>query len=356
MRTHFLFHRTSAVFIALWLATHFASGAGWERVAGKKDEAWFCSEEGHRVIAQVIAYQYPSGGWPKNLDMTLPNSLEGIKKKIAGEDMSTIDNGTTYTQIHFLSKAYTFTHDESAKAAALKGLDYLFVSQYSTGGWPVYYPHSGEYYGVVHYNDNSVVGALWLMKAIVDEAPEFSWLPSAYRAKAGHSLKLGIECILNSQVETDGFLTVWCAQHDPVTLEPAAARTFEPVSLSGMESAYLVEFLMELNSDDERIVKAIDSAVAWFEKTRIDDVDLRMMPDTNGVMDRCLVHEAGAGPLWARFYEIGTNRPIFAGRDRVIHYDYDRIERERRTGYKYFSDAPLSMLSHYQTWKATHSK
>ncbi len=36
---------------------------------------------------------------------------------------------------------------------------------------------------------------------------------------------------------------------------------------------------------------------------------------------------------WARFSEIGTNRPIFAGRDGVVRYSVDEIEKERQDGY-----------------------
>ena len=40
-----------------------------------------------------------------------------------------------------------------------------------------------------------------------------------------------------------------------------------------------------------------------------------------------------AGPIWARFYEIGSNRPVFVGRDGVVKYSVAEIEPERRVGY-----------------------
>ena len=39
-----------------------------------------------------------------------------------------------------------------------------------------------------------------------------------------------------------------------------------------------------------------------------------------------------ARPIWARHYEIGTNRPIFAGRDGIKKYSLAEIDRDRRTG------------------------
>ena len=51
-----------------------------------------------------------------------------------------------------------------------------------------------------------------------------------------------------------------------------------------------------------------------------------------------------AGPLWARHYEIGTDRPVFAGRDGVKKYSLAEIERERRTGTAWYGDWPQKLL------------
>ncbi len=342
-------------FAVMFLLSHSVHASAWDEIAGKHDDEWFSSPEGQLVTSQVIAFQYPSGGWPKNVDMATPRPLETIREFVEGPDHSTIDNKTTYTHIHYLAKAFSVTGEESAKKAALKGLDYLFESQYSTGGWPVYYPRTGGYYGAVHYNDNSIYGLLRLLKAIVDRKSEVRWMAEDSVEKAEFSLRRGIQCILNSQVRVDGELTVWCAQHDPATLEPVAARAFEPISLSGLESAYLTLFLMSLKNPEPPIVQAVEASVQWFKDHQINDIALYEFIDAAGNKDRRLVEKAGAETLWARFYEIGTNRPIFAGRDRIIHYEYDQIERERRVGYSYFSSAPNKLLKQYPKWRASLS-
>ena len=59
-----------------------------------------------------------------------------------------------------------------------------------------------------------------------------------------------------------------------------------------------------------------------------------------------------APPLWARFYEIETNRPIFTGRDGVVKYNYMEIEAERRNGYGYYTDEPNELLNKtYPKWQ-----
>jgi PelA/Pel-15E family pectate lyase len=57
--------------------------------------------------------------------------------------------------------------------------------------------------------------------------------------------------------------------------------------------------------------------------------------------------------LWVRYYEIGTNRPIFCGRDGVVKYDVAQIEAERRNGYAWFGYWPRDLLARdYPAWKA----
>jgi PelA/Pel-15E family pectate lyase len=59
----------------------------------------------------------------------------------------------------------------------------------------------------------------------------------------------------------------------------------------------------------------------------------------------------GAPPLWARLYELDTDKPIFGDRDRTIHYVLGEISNERRAGYTWYGDWPASALAMYDTWK-----
>jgi PelA/Pel-15E family pectate lyase len=53
-------------------------------------------------------------------------------------------------------------------------------------------------------------------------------------------------------------------------------------------------------------------------------------PDAEGVRDAAIVPDATAGPLWAGFYELCLNRPVFLGRDSEFRYSLDEVEQERR--------------------------
>jgi PelA/Pel-15E family pectate lyase len=68
--------------------------------------------------------------------------------------------------------------------------------------------------------------------------------------------------------------------------------------------------------------------------------------------DRIVVTDPKGGPIWARFYEIGSNRPIFVGRDGVVKYSVAEIEHERRTGYNWYVNAPAQLIrTDYPAWR-----
>ena len=65
-----------------------------------------------------------------------------------------------------------------------------------------------------------------------------------------------------------------------------------------------------------------------------------------------MVKDPSAPPMWARFYELGTNKPMFSDRDGVVKYDLSEIGIERRTGYKWLGYWPKNFLEkEYPEWK-----
>ena len=311
--------------------------------------------EALRVADNFILYQRDSGGWPKNIDMSKPVSdreKAAILRQKKNND-STIDNGATYTQLSFLARVYTAQHQERHREAFLKGLDYLLKAQYPNGGWPKFYPNLNGYYQRITYNDGAMIGVMKLLRDVAAAKPAYAFVDEARRAKAASAVDKGIECILKTQVVVDGRRTVWCAQHDEVTFAPAPARTFELASLSGGESVDIVRFLMSIKDPSPAVVESIESAVKWFEESELKGVKWvkKRDPSQPDGFD-CVVIKDPESSIWARFYEIGTNRPIFAGRDGVLKYDVAQIEYERRTNYEWYVDAAAKLLNKdYPAWK-----
>ncbi|HEX7530009.1 MAG TPA: pectate lyase, partial [Pyrinomonadaceae bacterium] len=98
------------------------------------------------------------------------------------------------------------------------------------------------------------------------------------------------------------------------------------------------------------VVAAVQAVAAWFEKTKIPDVTFKR----DGENGRRLIPAPGNGPLWARYYEVGADRPIFGDRDKTIHDDVNEISQERRNGYSWYSEGPGRALEQYAVWSQAH--
>jgi PelA/Pel-15E family pectate lyase len=133
-------------------------------------------------------------------------------------------------------------------------------------------------------------------------------------------------------------------------LQPASARNYEMPSATSSESGTIVLFLMQLPAPTANEVAAVHAAAVWFEKTKIEGKAFRVV----GTESRKLVDAPGGGPIWSRYYEIGTDRPIFGDRDKSIHDDVNEISRERRKGYAWFKDTAKRVLEHYAKWAKLH--
>jgi PelA/Pel-15E family pectate lyase len=336
-----------------------AAAAKW-RDALKQQPEWYASDEAVRVGDNLLVYQREAGGWPKNIDMAAPLSekekaeLVRTKGERNTDHAPTIDNGATYTQLEFLARLYTARKLERHREAFLKGVDYLLKAQYENGGWPQYYPLREGYYTHITYNDDAMTGVLELLRDVSKGREPYAFVDADRRQKAERAVERGVECILKTQVEVGGKLTIWGAQHDEVTFKPAPARKFEPVSLASKESVGVVRFLMSVEQPDARVVKAVDSAIEWFKSAQLSGIRWveKRDPTKPGGFERTVVKDDAAPPIWARFYEIGTNRPVFEGRDNVVRYSVLEIEPERRNGYGWYTDLPSKLIERdYPKWR-----
>jgi PelA/Pel-15E family pectate lyase len=335
--------------------TTAAATIAWKDGLKQKPE-WYGGEEAARIADNLLLYQRDTGGWPKNIEMAAQlaerERAEILKQK--PETDSTIDNGATFTQLAYLARVYTAQKLSRHKEAFLKGFDYLLKAQYANGGWPQYYPPRRGYYTHITFNDGAMIGVMKLLRDIAQPKAAYLFVDETRRALAARAVQQGIELILKTQVILEGKPTVWAAQYDEVTLAPAAARKFEPVSLTGGESVGIVQFLMSINQPDRRVVEAIEAAIAWYEKSKINGVRWTEKRDASkpGGFERVAIQDPGAGPIWARFYEIGSNRPIFIGRDSRIKYSVAEIEEERRNGYQWYVYTPAELLDQdYPAWQ-----
>ncbi len=316
------------------------------QLAAAKD--WYASDAAKTVADGVVAAQSKAGGWTKGNDYTKPPG-----EKSGGADVwsgGTLDNDATTWELRFLALAAAAVTGDATRAAKwresfVRGLRYIMASQYPHGGFPQIYPLAGGYHDAITFNDDAMVQALELLRDVAAGKPEFAFVPADLRAEAGSRVARGIRCILDTQLRSAaGGRTVWCQQHDALTLKACAARNFEPVAACTNESAALVKFLLLVPNPSPDVSAAIQGATAWFGRTALRDLAWTRQGGAGQ-----LVAHPGALPLWARMYEIGTDRPIFGDRDRTVHFAVEELSSERRAGYAWFGVWPASALEASKT-------
>jgi PelA/Pel-15E family pectate lyase len=316
-----------------------AAGADWRKLLAQP-EPWFASAAGQVAVSNVLSWQSLAGGWPKNEDTTR-TTCPGDPAKLTG----TFDNGATTGEMRFLARAFAVTGDVRCRDAVHKALDHVLAAQYPTGGWPQRHPPGNQYHRHITFNDGTMVRLLELLQE-VDQAPDFAFLGAPRRAAARGAFQRGVECILRCQVTVDGRLTVWCAQHDEVNFQPRPGRAYELATLSGSESAGILAFLMRLDRRSPEINRAIEAGAAWFAAVKLSGIRVNKVGG-----DRVVVPDPEAAPLWARFYDLETGRPVFCGRDGVKQFSLAEIDRERRNGYAWYGNWGESVARDFAAWK-----
>jgi PelA/Pel-15E family pectate lyase len=300
-------------------------------------DEWFRGDSARRIADNVLSFQTPSGGWSKHVDF---RQQPYYSESDGWQYIATIDNGATTGQLLFLARAYGGQRDERYRAAFQRGLDYLHAAQFPNGCWPQVYPLQGSYHDAATFNDDAIVNVLKILRDVARDRFEFV-TPDA-RQRANAAMQRGIDCVVASQIVVNGRRTGWAQQHDPLSLTPIAARSYELVGTSGRETAGVTSFLMSVSSPSAAAIEAVHAAVEWLRATAIQGYAY----DFEDGLER----KEGAGPIWARLYEIGTNRPIFSNRDGVKLYDWNQLT-DRRQGYAWYGDEPLAVLRKYdETW------
>jgi PelA/Pel-15E family pectate lyase len=200
----------------------------------------------------------------------------------------------------------------------------------------------------VTYNDDAIVHVLELMRDVTNgDSSVRSVIPADGHVNAGASMRRGIACITASQVVQGGRRTVWGQQHDPLTLAPVKARSYELVGLAAKESAAIVRFLMGVPEPGDSAVEAVHAAVDWFRAHAITGYDYDYKAG--------LSVKADAAPIWARLTDLETDKPIFSNRDGVKLYDWNQLT-DRRQGYAWYGREPAWILNRYERWARTHPR
>lgn len=306
------------------------------------------------IAENLLLFQRANGGWPKDYDMQAVLNEDEQKKILDTRDRddTSFDNRNVFPQVKYLAEMYHRTGVAAYGTGCERGLDFMLRAQYPNGGFPQWFPGGKGYHRHITYNDGAMMGVMRTLRDAAVGRDHFEWLDAERRDRAAAAVRLGTDCILRTQIRVGGRLTGWCQQHDSLTLEPAPARSFELASICPQETTEIVTFLREAESQTAEIQAATAAAVQWLRETQLSGIRIERIsaPKEDYLrhstdFDFIVVQDSAAPPIWARHYEIGTNRPVFASRDGVMRYSLSEIDRERRTGTAWYGGWPLSVLS-----------
>ena len=123
-------------------------------------------------------------------------------------------------------------------------------------------------------------------------------------------------------------------------------------ALSSGERVSVLLYLMQLPHPSSAVIAAVNAGVAWLKGAAINGQEWVGGRGTAG--GRHLEAKAGAGPIWARYYNITTGLPVFGDRDKTIHDDVSELSPERRNGYAWFSAGPQQALDACAAWSKSY--
>ena len=257
-----------------------------------------------RDVGRALAWgQNASGGWTYLVDVSaLQGAADGAKPP-RRPGTSTFDDNTTQAAAAFLMALDQVLDEPWLDESVALAMRCMLASQFANGAWPQRFPLRRGYSSYYTFNDNTINDCIRVMVTAHRLYGKAEYLRSARR---------GGDFILLSQGKAPQ--TGWAQQysHD---LRPAWARRFEPPAICSAVTARNIRTLVDLHlyTRDAKYVRPIPAAMAWLEKSQI---------------------KPG---VWARLYELKTNRPIYGDRDGKIHYTLEEISAERRTGYSWQS-------------------
>jgi hypothetical protein len=289
----------------------------------------------------LIRGQLRSGGWDNRIEFD-PDERKKYAYRVEPDDgkkrrnTTTFDDNKSQSAIRFLMQLDQQLEfkDATIHESVLYALDAVLRSQYSSGAWPQRYsefpgpadstitkasiPQSWsrtfpgtKYAGFYTLNDNTMSDLIVLMLDAYDIYQDQRYLEAAAR---------GGEFFLNAQLPEPQ--PGWAQQYDK-EMHPAWARKFEPAAITGGESQGVMRTLLLLyrrtaavRDHADRFLEPLPRAIAYYRRSALDDGKL------------------------ARFYELGTNRPLFFTKQYELTYSSDDMP----THYSFIVSSKLDQI------------
>lgn len=243
--------------------------------------------------------QHLEGGWDHRVDVS--HRLEDPNKITRHSGRCTFDDKISQAPMMFLMKLDTYIDREWLTESIELAMNFMMESQFDNGAWPQWYPLRGGYHDYYTFNDNVINDNIRVMMHAYQQYGNKKFLESAEAAG---------QFMIDSQWKSPQF--GWAQQYNH-NMEPAWARRFEPPGICSAVTVRNINSLIDLYlfTGNEKYLNPIPNAIHWLRESQISD------------------------NLWARLYEVGTNREVYGDREDgdKLHYDYDSISERERTSY-----------------------
>jgi hypothetical protein len=290
----------------------------------------------------LVATQLLSGGWYYSVDTArieppgwcyrvqlvtseICETLKGNKHK----NRTLLDDATTQSALLFLVwlESKLQERDGPIVEAIMYGLEKLMEAQYANGAWPNVIerkhrgpkpvaglkaslpqqwsrewvePEGGPYFIL---NDNAHSDTIRLFLVAAERYKDEDLAEAASRAG---------DFLIDAQLPEPQ--RGWAQTYD-VRMHPVWGRKFEPPAAASVETAGVIASLVKLyrHTRDVRFLTAAREGADWLRSVRLPDGD------------------------WARFYELGTNRPLYVNEKEELTYEPVDLLR----GYGFRSRTPI---------------
>jgi len=249
----------------------------------------------------LIFGQTPEGGWhymvdfePKGIQDYYRNHASkykwGMEEQRFYKGNATFDDGNSQNATRFLLRLYVVSKNEKYKKPLLKALNFFLLAQFPNGAFPQRFPlkydfiHDGfpDYTSYYTLNDGATVTAIQVLVDAYENLGDKKYLDSAKRA---------VDFLIAVQgPEEQG---CWAEQYHPDTMQPVKARTHEPAGFVVRESEQVLEVLEMFYkmTGDRRYLRPIPLCLNWFDRLNKESLEFKRPP--------------------ARYYELGTNLPVY---------------------------------------------
>lgn len=244
----------------VWVAKH---GNNYER---------YKPEQFRKIADNIVAYQNPDGGWPRDIDVMAMLNPDSIRQCIATEHLSSsFVNRNIYPQVEYLSTVFYLTGDSTYCHSAQRGMDYILATQQPNGGW------QQSPLAPVSFTDGVLINVLTMWIGVEQDDPVYAWSGEALKARVRESLDRGVALVLRCQQARGGAKIAWpeqCVGRKPGPMQPIAHK---PSSMAVLSSSEIVLMLMKLNNPSSEIIESVQAAVKWLGSQHPEVLGIRGM-------------------------------------------------------------------------------